>query len=97
MRSGRFTEKVLFTPPPQNQVPRHISIWLKKKDVSLENALDSFDVAEMLTGQTIADIEGVLQYALNCAIESCSEQTRPVITREDLDRGLSVVLNIENI
>jgi transitional endoplasmic reticulum ATPase len=97
LRSGRFTEKVLFTPPPQDQVPGHISMWLKKKDVSLENALDNFDVAEMLAGQTIADIEGVLQYALNCAIESCSENSRPVIKQEDMNRALSVVLNIENI
>jgi transitional endoplasmic reticulum ATPase len=93
VRSGRFTEKVLFSTPPQDLIPRHVSMWLKKKGVTLASALDAFDIAEALQGQTIADIEGVLQYALNSAIASTTTGQAPVITQHDLQQALRTVLN----
>lgn len=94
LRSGRFTEKVLFTPPPQDQVPRHISMWMARKNVAFESALDAFDVAEALRGQTIADIEGVLQYALNSAIGSAKQEQKPVIHKTDLQQAMRIVLEL---
>ncbi|MDP2000013.1 MAG: AAA family ATPase [Rhodoferax sp.] len=93
VRSGRFTEKVLFSTPPQELIPRHVSKWLKKKGVELAPGLDAFDIAEMLQGQTIADIEGVLQYALNSAISSTATAEVPVITQHNLQQALRMVLN----
>jgi transitional endoplasmic reticulum ATPase len=93
LRSGRFTEKVLFTPPPQDLVPRHVADWLKKKKVTLSAEISAFDVAEALQGQTIADIEGVLQYALNAAIEHTPSGQAPVVRREHLQKAMSVVLS----
>ncbi len=93
LRSGRFTEKVLFTIPPQDQIPRHISMWLKKRNVGLDSGLDAFDLAESMASQTIADVEGVLQYALNCAISRTFADVKPVIKRSDVMQALRVVLN----
>lgn len=95
LRAGRFTEKVLFTPPPADQVPRHIVLWLKKKNVALEPALDADEIAAALHGQTIADIEGVLQYALNSAIGSAAPEQQPHIRKVDLQQALRIVLGME--
>lgn len=95
LRSGRFTEKVLFTPPPQDQIPRHVSMWVKKKAVAFEAGLDAFDVAEALQGQTIADIEGVLQYALNSAIGANKDGEKLVIKLTDMQKATRIVLNFE--
>jgi transitional endoplasmic reticulum ATPase len=93
LRSGRFTEKVLFSTPPKDQIPRHIASWLKVRSVSLDPIHDVFDFAESLTGQTIADIEGVLQYALNSAIARTPLGSSPVIDQTDMRQALRVVLN----
>lgn len=96
LRSGRFTEKVLFAPPPQDMVPRHIALWMKGKGVAFAPDLDAFDVAERLEGQTIADIEGVLQYALNNAIGATADGNTPVIKEHDLQTAIRIVLNQES-
>lgn len=91
LRAGRFTEKVEFHPPAQEQVPKAIARWLKQKNVMLAPGLDVFDVAERLEGATIANIEGALQYALNRAITS-SEGDGPVqLTEKDLAAAVRVV------
>jgi transitional endoplasmic reticulum ATPase len=93
LRAGRFTEKVLFTTPPQDQVPRHVAGWLKAKSVALEAGLDAFDIAAMLEGQTIANIEGVLQYALNVAISNTEGAGSSTVTikRQEIETALRVV------
>ena len=91
LRAGRFTEKVEFFPPPADQVPRAISSWMKAKMVSFEHGMDAFEVADLLGGQTVANIEGVLQYALNRAISRCEARGRARVSRDDLAAALRVV------
>jgi transitional endoplasmic reticulum ATPase len=92
MRSGRFTEKVQFATPPQDQIPRHIENWLWHRNTGLTAEIDAFDVAQLLSGKTIADVDGVLQYALNCAIGRTVRDAKPTIEKDDLDQALHVVL-----
>lgn len=92
LRVGRFTEKVEFAPPPADQIPRCVSGWLKGKKLMLAPELDAFDLAALLEGQTIANIEGVLQYALNRVIHQHKADQPLMLTREDVQAGLRVVL-----
>jgi transitional endoplasmic reticulum ATPase len=92
LRSGRFTEKVEFTPPPASEVPRFLSGWIKSRKVELADDLDIFDLADAFEGRTIADIEGALQYALNKAISEHATSGRPVITKEHVQAAARVVL-----
>lgn len=92
VRSGRFTEKVLFSTPPQDQIPRHIASWLKPRGVALDASLDVFQLAELLAGHTIADVEGVMQYALNAAIQRTAAGFKPVIEERDIYQAARVVL-----
>jgi transitional endoplasmic reticulum ATPase len=92
LRAGRFTEKVGFQPPQEDQVPRFIAAWLKDKRAGLEAGLDAFDMGSMCSGQTIANIQGALQYALNRAIHRHIGEGTVVITREDFRSALAVVM-----
>lgn len=92
LRSGRFTEKIAFMPPAADKIPRHVAKWLKAQKVELMDGLDAFELGEMLDGQTIADIEGVLQYAWNNAITGSSGADRPRVSRKDIEQAVRVVL-----
>ena len=92
LRSGRFTEKVEFAPPPASEVPRFLSGWIKSRNVQLADDLDVFDLADAFDGRTIADIEGALQYALNKAISEHATSGRPVITKDHIHAAVRVVL-----
>lgn len=92
LRSGRFTEKVEFAPPPASEVPRFLSGWIKSRKVHLADDIDVFDLADAFDGRTIADIEGALQYALNKAISEHAASGRPVITKEHVHAAARVVL-----
>ena len=95
LRAGRFTEKVEFMPPPQDQIPKFVSHWLKGKKVMLDAGLDAWEIAGMLEGQTIANIEGVLQYALNRAISRQTSKEPMIVNLDDMKAGVRVVLTSE--
>jgi len=93
LRAGRFTEKVEFTPPPPEQIPRFVANWLKGKKVMLDIGLDAWGITTLLEGQTIANIEGVLQYGLNRAISRKTGKEPMVICLEDVTAGVRIVLS----
>jgi transitional endoplasmic reticulum ATPase len=92
LRAGRFTEKVEFLAPPDAEIPRYIARWVKAKRIALADGLDAFDIAEMLKGQTIANVEGVLQYALNRAIHSHAGPDAVIMRQADMEAAVRVVL-----
>ena len=96
LRAGRFTEKVEFFLPPADQVPRAIAGWLKAKGVTLELGNDAFDVAGMLGPQSMANIEGILQHALNRAIPRTRQGQTVVLTSQDIKTAVSVVAPCED-
>lgn len=95
LRAGRFTEKVVFAPPQSEEVPRFVATWLKGKKVGLEPGFDAFDIAHLCEGQTIANIQGALQYAINKAIHRHAGEAPLVLRREDISAALVVVLGGE--
>lgn len=92
LRAGRFTEKVLFTPPPKAGLDMHINAWVKKADVQLASGVTARSISARLEGQTIANVEGVLMYALNAAIHRSGYADGTVLTAEDIDQAIRVIL-----
>jgi transitional endoplasmic reticulum ATPase len=92
LRAGRFTEKVMFSVPAADEVPRFIAEWIKRKNLAVEPGLDAFDIAAMLEGQTIATIEGTLQYAVNRAMHRQGYDGSVVLTAVDLRAATDIVL-----
>lgn len=93
LRAGRFSEKIHFNAPPQEGVVQHIKQWISQRNIVLEHGLSLADLATAFEGQTIANVEGALQYALNASINRNIESTRTVIRREDVEKAFKVVIS----
>lgn len=92
LRAGRFTEKVEFVAPAHDQVPIFISAWLQEKGVALGPDVDPQWVAHAVRGETIANIEGILQYALNRAIEVHRAGSPLALSRGDVESAVRLVV-----
>jgi transitional endoplasmic reticulum ATPase len=97
LRAGRFTEKVEFAAPSSDHLPKHIAGWFKRKSgaakVRLAPELDAFDLAELLQGQTIASVDGVLQYAVNCAADRYRVgEDGVIVMQSDIETAMRIVL-----
>ncbi len=68
MRGGRFTEKVRFETPDAAGTEKFVADWLQKKGIAPQNSFLA-RVVQLLEGESIANIEAVLQEAVNqCAV-----------------------------
>lgn len=70
LRAGRFTEKVPFFAADANSALILIKQWISTRRVKLAAPLTVEMIGQIMDGQSPANIEGVLQYALNMAIDS---------------------------
>jgi transitional endoplasmic reticulum ATPase len=91
LRAGRFTEKIPFAPPTEAQIVHFVENWIASKRVPLEPTLDAAEIARVIGIKAIADVEGVLQYALSCAIERMEGRRSVVLTRGDVRAAFAVV------
>jgi transitional endoplasmic reticulum ATPase len=91
LRAGRFTEKIEFFPPPEDQIACAVRRWLGAKGVEL-HGITASEVAQLLSGRSMADVNGVMQYALNRAITDSAGPNRAVIRRQDIEAAQRAVL-----
>jgi transitional endoplasmic reticulum ATPase len=91
LRAGRFTEKVAFTAPGDDSVHRFVAQWLERKSIPI-SGVDAGYIAQILEGQTIANIAGILQYALNRAISRQVGRAAVCLTVEDVHAAVQVVV-----
>lgn len=91
LRAGRFTEKIGFSAPSRDQVASAVQQWLQAKRVDL-CGIAVGQVAELLSGRTMADVNGVMQYALNQAITAHAKSTQVALGRDDIESATRVVL-----
>jgi transitional endoplasmic reticulum ATPase len=78
LRGGRFTEKVEFAPPGEDELALLIARWLADKGWQAQDSQD--DVARLLEGRAIADVQAVLQAAVNDSIAS-AQRAGAAVTR----------------
>lgn len=68
MRGGRFTEKVRFETPDASGTEKFVVEWLGKRGIAPQNSFIARTV-DLLEGESIANIDAVLQEAVNqCAV-----------------------------
>ena len=92
LRGGRFTEKIEFSAPDASTSTQMIASWLKSTKAPLERSVTASAVAEMLEGQTPANIVAILQQAVNQMIERRANQGRASkVSLDDVQDALQVV------
>lgn len=94
LRGGRFTEKVGFELPKQDQMVQHIENWIAKRNLGLGADVSAARIAEDLGAQSIANVDAVLQHAVNRAISRTASDT-VVLAYADVKAGITTVLGAE--
>lgn len=94
LRGGRFTEKVGFELPRQEQMVQHIESWISKRNLGLAGDVSATRIAADLGAQSIANVDAVLQHAVNRAISRTSSDT-VVLAYADVKAGITTVLGAE--
>ncbi len=97
LRGGRLTEKVEFALPDRTTVQVFVQKWMKTTKATLAADLTADVMAPLLEGQPFANLDNILQMAINCAI-SRSHGVLPsvVVTMEDLRSAIAAVVLDEN-
>lgn len=84
MRGGRFSEKIEFELATPEQVTDYMATMLSRRGWRT-HGFGVAEFAEYLDGVALADVEAVLQAAINHALARDSMMKVRVITREDLE------------
>ena len=77
LRGGRFTEKVAFAPPQATELAGFVQDWLQRKGWTLQG--DATVLAQSLEGRSIADVQSVLQAAVNLTISQAHADGADVV------------------
>ncbi len=89
LRGGRFTEKVPFSVPTEDQLAVHLARWLEARKVQLAPGATPAMLAERLGATSIANAEAVAQSAVNRAI--ARREVPVVLTEADIEHATRLV------
>ncbi|ANJ76315.1 ATP-binding protein [Ralstonia insidiosa] len=91
MRGGRFTEKVRFEAPDALGTEKFVMDWLQKRGIAPQNSFVARTV-QLLEGESIANIDAVLQEAVNqCAVRMLDGQEGHLTVDDVVDARQAVV------
>lgn len=91
LRGGRFTEKVEFRLPGQEVVANFVDEWMKNSKARFEADFHPATVAEILVGQSLANVQEVLSCAVNNAISRMQRSDDAGVNLRDIEAGLYTV------
>lgn len=84
LRGGRFTEKIEFRLPSVKVVEEFVRAWDEKNPAKLDSVLTHEHIASLLHGQAIANIEAIMQAAVNNMISRTTGGGERVVMQEDI-------------
>lgn len=92
LRGGRFTEKIEFHLPDAGTLVEFLTKWKAASKASTASNLSLEWVAERLAGNSMANVNEILQMAVNNAIARLQEgEDKPVIDLADIDSAVETV------
>ena len=68
LRGGRFTEKIAFDVPDDESLVNYISKWMSKTKARFVPEFTAQAAADMLSGESLANVGEIMQAAVNEAI-----------------------------
>ena len=92
LRGGRFTEKVAFGLPDEATVLDYLTQWQQRSKARLATDVSLADTAQQLAGQPLANVQEILQMAVNLAIGRVPAKTGvAVVKARDIYQALAQV------
>lgn len=93
LRGGRFTEKIEFREADLEGATALVDQWMRNTKAPLDESMNLADVADLLDGESPANIKAVLQQSINTMIERRAYAgTESSVTIEDVITARAVVL-----
>jgi len=90
LRGGRFTEKVRFIKPSVGTLAVFVADWLRDRNVQLAGDLHADAIASVIGNESIANVEAVLQAAVNRAV--ARKDAAMAISEADVKQAMDLVL-----
>ncbi|TXI83661.1 MAG: ATP-binding protein [Cupriavidus sp.] len=87
-RGGRFTEKLYFELPGEQEIAAYVSTWMRNSKIALDAAVTVEACSAVFAGQPIANVKEALQAAVNAAISRRTPSGAPKLTLQDISSGL---------
>lgn len=92
MRGGRFTEKIAFAAPDTNTIERLVAEWLGTTKAPVSVEVTPTAVAEILDGESPANIKAIMQQAANIMIDRKIAEGAPTkVMLSDVHDALTTV------
>lgn len=91
MRGGRFTEKIEFSLPGDSVVREYVAKWIAKTKAPLAEDFTVEAVTQLLAGQSMANINEMLQGAINEAIVRISSRPGERVRLQDLKDAMRLI------
>lgn len=92
LRGGRFTEKVAFFLPDQATVLDYLTQWQQRSKARMASDLSLEETARQLAGQPLANVQEILQMAVNLAIRRVPAKSGvAVVNARDIDLAMAQV------
>ncbi|MDP1613780.1 MAG: AAA family ATPase [Sulfuritalea sp.] len=93
LRGGRFTEKVWFENPDVQTIAGIVGQWMVKSSAKFEAMLTPAAVAAWLEGESPANIQAILQQAVNIMIgRALGNSSSQIVIQADLAKARIAVL-----
>jgi transitional endoplasmic reticulum ATPase len=92
LRGGRFTEKVALYLPDQATVLDYLTQWQRRSNARMAPDLSLAETARQLAGLPLANVQEILQMAVNLAIGRVPAKTGvAVVNARDIDLAMTQV------
>jgi transitional endoplasmic reticulum ATPase len=95
LRAGRFTEKFAFAPPDVDVITEYVRNWIALSKARFAPEVAPAWCAELLEGQTIANVKGILQKAVDNAVARSfrsGSQKQVVVGTTDIRKAVEIIV-----
>lgn len=91
LRGGRFTEKLEFSLPDVEAMKGYLSKWIGETKAKMATDFTAEAAAPLLVGQSLANVQSMLQAAVNESISRMNGNNIEPVTLNDLKAGIAFV------
>jgi transitional endoplasmic reticulum ATPase len=91
LRGGRFTEKIEFSLPDLSVLRDYIASWINSCKAPLSHDFTVENVAQMLRGQSLANVKVILQGSINESITRLSSDPAATVGLHDVESAMQLI------
>jgi len=93
LRGGRFTEKIEFSLPDLKTISDYVRNWIDSTKAPLSDDFTVDNVANIVRGQSLANVKVILQGSINESIGKLSKDKNARVDLNDLRSAMSLVFS----